>query len=205
MTGLWVLSYGILWVLVISSLFAIVVLARQVGVLSRRIGTPSARMDNNGPNLGDVIPELNAISLTGESVYFGSRYNKKSLVVFITATCSVCDDLIPSLKAISKSEREDLETILISLSPEESYNREFIKKHQLQHIPYIISAGLGIEYQVKSTPYGLLIDSSRILRAKGVVNNIDHLESLLNAVEIGVPTLDSYMKKNLTSKITMTQ
>lgn len=196
MSDMWLISYGVLWALVASLFLAVVVLARQIGVILRRVGTPSARMVNYGPKVGDVVPELNAMSLTGQEVSLGGGRGKKSLLVFVATACSTCDALAPSVKRIWKSEKKNVDTIIISLNNDELKNLSFVEKHGLQDIPFVASRELAVRYQVFSPPYGLVIDESNVLRAKGIVNNIDHLESLLNAAEMGVPSIESYMKRD---------
>jgi len=200
MNDVWLISYGILWVLVASLCLAVVVLARQIGMILRRVGIPSARMVNFGPKVGDIVPELNAVSLTGQKISLGGTRGKKSLLVFVATSCPTCDDLMPSVKRVWKSEKRKVDTIIISLNNDELKNLSFIEKHDLQDIPFVASRELAVQYQVLSPPYGLVIDESNVLRAKGIVNNIDHLESLLNAAEMDVPSIESYMKKTQKSE-----
>ena len=43
-------------------------------------------------------------------------------------------------------------------------------------------------------PFALLIDRHGVLAGKGLVNTREHLESLIEARETGIPTLQDYMK-----------
>jgi methylamine dehydrogenase accessory protein MauD len=193
MNNLWMISYAILWVFVVSLFVAVVALARQIGVILRRVGPSPARIVNYGPKIGDIAPRLDATSLT---VPFGTAKGKMSLLVFVATSCSACDDLLPAVKRIWKTERKNIETIIISLNNDKSKNQLFIERHGIEDIPFIASRDLAIQYQVLSPPYGIVIDESNILRAKGIVNNIDHLESLLNAAEMRIPSIESYLKEN---------
>lgn len=193
MNSIWLISYLALWAIVAFLLLAVFVLARQVGLLHRRIGLSPARMENAGPKIGELVPELKAFDLDGREVSLGSDRSKRTLLVFISATCSSCDALAPALRSVWKSEGDALKVILVSLGGDEATNRNFITRNKLGGIPYIVSTDVGFQYSVLSPPYGLLIDEHRVLRAKGVVNHLEHLESLFNAANLGHPSLESYV------------
>src|SRR5689334_25369629 len=105
MVGMWLIWYYMLWVLVVSLLLAVIGFARQIGVILRRVGPSSARMVNFGPKVGEIVPDLNTISLTGQKVSLGGSRNRKSLLVFITTSCPTCDTLAPSVKRVWKREK----------------------------------------------------------------------------------------------------
>jgi methylamine dehydrogenase accessory protein MauD len=48
-------------------------------------------------------------------------------------------------------------------------------------------------YQVGKLPYAVLIDEAGIVRAKGLVNSREHLESLLVAKETGYASIQEYL------------
>ena len=58
----------------------------------------------------------------------------------------------------------------------------------------MLSESLGIHYGVSKLPFALLIDRHGVLAGKGLVNTREHLESLIEARETGIPTLQDYMK-----------
>lgn len=186
------ISYFALWGMVILLLLAVAVLGRQVGLLHRRLGPHNARMTNAGPEIGHVAPAIHALDLAGRQVTLASDRARQTLLVFISATCSVCGDLMPALQSIWRSERKHLEVILVSLNGDEKMNRDFIGKHRLEEIPYIVSKELGTQYAVTSPPYGLLIDVQGQVRAKGVINHLDHLESLLEAAQSGYSSMETW-------------
>ena len=48
-------------------------------------------------------------------------------------------------------------------------------------------------FRVGKLPYAVLLDSEGVIRAKGLVNNREHLESLLIAQESGFGTIQAYL------------
>ena len=57
-----------------------------------------------------------------------------------------------------------------------------------------MSAPLGIAYQVSRLPFAALIDSQGILRARGIVNSREHLESLFEAKRLGFASIQDYFE-----------
>lgn len=194
MDGIWLISYFMLWFVVIFLLLAVGVLGRQVGLLHRRLGPSNARMTNTGPQIGEQAPVLRATDLMGREVTLASDRGRQTLLVFISASCPACSELMPSLRSVWRSERNSLEVILVSLKGDEKANRDFILSHKLEDIPYIVSREIGNLYEVLTSPYGLLIDHSGTVRAKGVINHLEHLESLLDAAQLGFPSMESWVQ-----------
>jgi len=48
---------------------------------------------------------------------------------------------------------------------------------------------------VEKLPYAVLLDAAGIVRAKGLVNTREHLESLLEAHERGVASVQDYLAR----------
>lgn len=57
----------------------------------------------------------------------------------------------------------------------------------------MLSADLGMSYRVNRLPFALVIDPEGIVRSKGLVNNREQLESLFNAKEMGVQSIQRYL------------
>ena len=48
-------------------------------------------------------------------------------------------------------------------------------------------------YQVGKLPFAILLDQEGVIRAKGLVNSREHLESLFEAKERGVASVQEYL------------
>jgi len=70
-------------------------------------------------------------------------------------------------------------------------HREFVRAHGLLDFPYVVSAPLGMSYQVSRLPFAALVDATGTLRARGLVNSREHLESLFEAQRLGVASCRS--------------
>ncbi|MCC2106365.1 MAG: thiol-disulfide isomerase, partial [Hyphomicrobiales bacterium] len=76
---------------------------------------------------------------------------------------------------------------------EAAAHRAFVADRKLDQFPYLLSRDLGVSYRVSRLPYGVLIDKAGVVRAKGLVNNREQLESLFNARELGHDSVQAYI------------
>lgn len=115
------------------------------------------------------------------------------LLFFLAPTCPVCKKLIPILKALAQDEAQQLKLVLASDG--EADHLQFVRDQGLQRLPYVLSAELGMAYRVSRLPYAVLIDRAGMVAAKGLVNSREQLDSLLNAHDMGTPTIQQYIDK----------
>jgi methylamine dehydrogenase accessory protein MauD len=91
-----------------------------------------------------------------------------------------------------RSERRHLWLALIG-DGERSEQERLVREHKLEGFPYVVSPVVGMTYQVGKLPYAVLIDELGIVRAKGLVNSREHLESLLVAKETGYASIQAWL------------
>ena len=192
MTSL-MISNTLLWVLMLAVIVALWALARQVGILYERVAPMGALVTDAGPKLGDKAPVFDLPALNGTLVGIGGERPKSQLIFFLSTSCPVCKKLLPVLKSASQAEREWLDVVLAS-DGDSTQHLGFYGEAKLQQFPYVLSADLGMTYRVSRLPYAVLIDERGVIRAKGLVNTREHLESLFNAKELGVGTVQDYIR-----------
>jgi len=95
------------------------------------------------------------------------------------------------VKSSRSDERAWMDVILAS-DGDDTEQRQFVAAQGLQGIPYLVSSALGLAYQVSRLPFAALLDERGILRARGLVNSREHLESLFEAKRLGVASLQEY-------------
>jgi methylamine dehydrogenase accessory protein MauD len=188
-------SNAVLWVVVIALSVALLAVVRQLGVLHERIAPVGALMLAKGLKVGDSAPQIAVQDLEGRSITVGGARTdeRAALIMFVSPTCPVCKALLPALKSSLTAEREWLDIILAS-DGEIASQREFVLAHRLGGFPYIVSAPLGISYQVSRLPFAVLIDAHGVLRARGIVNSREHLESLFEAKRLGFASIQDYFE-----------
>lgn len=189
------ISNVVLWLVVIALSLALLAVIRQLGVLHERIAPVGALMLAKGLKVGELAPTVAAQDLQGRSLAIGTARTdqRATLVMFISPTCPVCKTLLPALKSSLASERDWLDIILAS-DGEVAAQRDFVAAHRLTAFPYVVSAPLGISYQVSRLPFAVLIDAQGVLRARGIVNSREHLESLFEAKRLGFASIQDYFE-----------
>jgi methylamine dehydrogenase accessory protein MauD len=170
------------------------VLARQVGILHERVAPVGAMINDSGPKVGELSPVFNLDSLTGGKVILGQPSGKHSLVFFLSPTCPICKKLLPALKSIQKSEAGWLSVVLAS-DGDQPRHEQLIATQKLEQFPYVLSEHLGVTYRVARLPFAVLLDEQGVVRAKGLVNSREQLESLFNALETGYASVQELVSK----------
>jgi len=187
-------SNVMLWVAVIALTGVVLALLRQIGVLHERIAPAGALTTSAGPAVGEPAPVVEASDWNGARVRIGgpSDAGRSTLVVFVSPTCPVCNTLLPALDSLRRSEDAWLDIVLASDGPRAEHEA-FVRTHDLARMGYVLSTRLGLAHQVGRLPHALLIDADGTVRAKGLVNSREHLESLVVAMEHGVASLQEYL------------
>jgi methylamine dehydrogenase accessory protein MauD len=90
-------------------------------------------------------------------------------------------------------EGESLQLILASDGDDLDVHRAYAEENNLRQYPYVISQPLGMRMGVNKLPFAVLINKEGILRARGLVNSREHLESLVQADELDVSSLQEYL------------
>ena len=193
------ISNALLWVLMLAVIVALWALARQIGILYERIAPMGALMTDAGPKLGEAAPRFDLPALNGSTVAIGGERGKSQLLFFLSPTCPVCKKLLPVLKSSAQAEREWLDVIVAS-DGDSTQHLAFYGAAGLQQFPYVLSADLGMTYRVSRLPYAVLLDERGVIRAKGLINSREHLESLFNAKELGVGSVQDYLRDRVAAQ-----
>jgi methylamine dehydrogenase accessory protein MauD len=187
------ISNIVLWLVVVCLVFVVLALTRQLGVLHERIAPAGALMMNRGPAVGQRVEPIDVVDLTGRPLRIGAPRadGRSTLILFVSPSCPVCKALLPVMKSSREQERSWLDMVLAS-DGEPAEHRQFVGDQGLHEFPYVVSAALGLNYQVNRLPYAALLDGEGLLRARGLVNSREHLESLFEAKRLGVASLQEY-------------
>ncbi len=197
------ISNLLLWVLVLGLGGVVILLSRQIGVLHERITPVGALMVGRGLQPGDASPVFTLDNLNDADVPVtlgGMREDGASTIAFfVSPTCPVCASLLPVLRSLI-NQTDSLRLVLAS-DGDENEHRAFIAHKGLDDLPYVLSSDLGMSYGVSKLPYAVLVDSAGTVRAHGLVNSREHLESLLETEREGVASIQDYMKRENLAKL----
>jgi methylamine dehydrogenase accessory protein MauD len=185
-------SVVLLWGAVLALGVLLWALSRQVGVLFERVAPMGALVTEAGPAVGAASPTFSLRGIQSEAVEIGGAAERPTLLFFLSPTCPVCKKLIPVLKALQHDERRALHVVLAS-DGEAAEHLRFVREQGLQALPYVLSTELGMSYRVSRLPYAVVLDRAGTVAAKGLVNSREQLDSLLNAHDMGTPTIQQYL------------
>ncbi|MBW1759880.1 MAG: methylamine dehydrogenase accessory protein MauD [Deltaproteobacteria bacterium] len=190
------ISNGVLWLLVIGLALTVLALTRQIGLLHERISPVGALSPQAKIKVGDPAPELALIDLHDRPLQIGgtSKDESRTLLFFLSPTCPVCETLLPTVERVARTEVPRVRVVLASDGlPDE--HRVFVDEKRISHLPYVLSAPLGMAYGVAKLPYAVLIDEGGIVAAQGLVNTREHLESLFEAQRRGIASIQDYLEE----------
>lgn len=183
----------LLWLAVLALGLMLWALSRQVGVLFERVAPMGALVTDAGPAVGADSPSFALTGLQSESVAIGGAQARPTLLFFLAPTCPVCKKLIPVLKSLARDEGRGLHIVLASDGGSEADHLGFVRAQGLEQLPYVLSTELGLAYRVSRLPYAVLLDAQGRVAAKGLVNSREQFDSLLNAHDMGSPSIQHYL------------
>lgn len=184
-----------LWIAVLILGVIVVALTRQLGVLHERVAPAGALAIGDGPAVGDVAPRLDALDLAGRSIPIGgpAEDGRSTLLFFLSPTCPLCEAVLPAVRSLARSEHTQLRVVLIG-DGDRALHETYARARGLDELPLVVSPAIGLAHRVPKLPFAVLIDAAGVLRAKGLVNSREHLESLLEAQERGVGSMQDWLQ-----------
>lgn len=188
-----VISNIVLWVVVLALGLMVFGLIRQLGVLHERVAPMGALVTDRGPEVGEMAPKISVNDIAGKLVDFGGprATGRLQLTLFVSPTCPVCKKLLPIAKSFAGGEK--LDVVLVGDGDTDDQQR-MIHEYKLEDMIYVNSPQVGMAFHVGKLPYAVLIDEEGVIRAKGLVNSREHLESLVIAKETGYGSIQAYLK-----------
>lgn len=189
-----VVSNLLLWLAVVVLAALVFALARQIGVLHERLGPAGALLLRGGPQVGEAAPAWAGADLQGRPLRLGgpSEDGRGTLLLFVAPGCPVCASLLPVARKIAAEEAARLRVVFAS-DGEEAAQRSYASEHGIDQFSYVVSTELGLAHGVGRLPHAVLIDAGGVVRAKGLVNSREHLESLLEAQARGVASIQEFV------------
>ncbi|MCL6607178.1 MAG: methylamine dehydrogenase accessory protein MauD [Geminicoccaceae bacterium] len=187
-------STVLLWVVVAVLSVTVLALARQVGVLHERVAPLGAMATQTAVEIGEKAPEFDLVDLEGRKVHLGGRRadGRGQLLLFVSPICPMCKKLMGAVRSFARSERRAVELVLMGDGEREAH-RAMAAEHGVRDLPFAISPIVGMRFGIGKLPYAVLIDAEGVVRAKGIVNSREHLESLLVAQETGYASIQDYL------------
>lgn len=196
MTAALTISVVLLWIVVVVLAGVVFALTRQIGVLYERVAPAGALMIGRGVVVGEAAPVVRAARLTGEAEMVGGEATdgRSTLAFFLSPTCPVCKTLLPALRSMARDEASHLR-VLLAGDGEAAEHEAFVAREKLGDFPYVVSTQLAMTWQVAKLPYAVLVDAAGVVRSHGIVNSREHLESLVEARDRGLASIQDFARQ----------
>jgi len=183
----------LLWIAVVLLAVMNYALLRQIGVLYERVAPAGALMVNRTLEVGQPAPSLEALALDGSRISIAPPSGRSQLLFFLSPDCPVCGELTPALMAAAEAESHWVDVVLVSDGDEQDH-QGYVSRKSIE-LPYVVSELVGKSYGVSKLPYAVLIDETQRVASMGIVNSREHLDSLFEAKERNVASIQEYMNK----------
>jgi methylamine dehydrogenase accessory protein MauD len=191
-SGLWLISYIALWILVALLTIVVLGLVRQFGLIYLRLG-PEQHLatTREGLDLGKSAPVFRGLNLLNENeIALDDLLGHQSVLVFVSPSCIPCIELMPHLNTFQNSNNGKVKILLVCQS-ESRASLELTKKYNLKMPVVSDSEGeISKAYQVFVTPFAYRLDEEGLVRRRGIVNDFEGLEALLEEAVSSEPMVE---------------
>ena len=187
-------STALLWVAVVALGAICLALVRQIGILYERIMPAGALMIDKGPAVGAIAPTFELTDIRGAQVKVGGfdASGKATLLFFLSPTCPVCKKLLPLLPSLQASEATPVNIVLASDGDADEHALR--TQARPRALPVRAVAGNSAS-RTRSASCRTRCCSTKPARCarRETVNTREHLESLFEAKERGVASLQQFV------------
>lgn len=188
-------SQILLWTAVIVQGLLIAALARQVGILHERIAPAGALTLHQKVDVGEVASPMTVTTLEGAPIEIGGkREGRSQLLFFASPDCPMCKSLLPVLRSAASAEADWLDVVVAGDGSKAEY-QQMRQMHGLETVPLVLSEALGRAFGVSKLPYAVLLDEAGRVASLGLINSREHLESLFEAKERGVASIQDFLAR----------
>ncbi|MBB2201485.1 thioredoxin domain-containing protein [Gluconacetobacter tumulisoli] len=186
------LSQSVSWMLVLAVALVVAVLFRSVRRLYTRVAPVGALMTSAGPQPGVRLPRRVVRAMNGQEVGLGGERpdGRLHLLLFVSGSCPISRKILPIAKDFTRRESIDL---LCLGDDTDAMQWDLIRRFGLDPACFVNDAQIGQWLEVDKLPFALLLNGAGTIVGKGLVNNREHLESLVVAGETGHVSVQSYL------------
>jgi thiol-disulfide isomerase/thioredoxin len=170
--GIWLVSYLVLWLVVLVQGILIFTLVRELGV--RRLRSAEG-IANDGLDIGARAPRVAGVDRSGTQRDLAPR-GRPLLVIFGSRHCQPCRQLARALDRFASDYADVLDIAFVVRDVAAGVG---VTADELSlSVPVLGSDAASDAYKTRVTPFAFLVDPSGTIRAKGLVNDRRGLDGL---------------------------
>lgn len=182
MSGIFYVSYILLWFLCIVEGTLLLLVYRHFGLM--QLGT-AASTERDGLHTGSVVPPIISISPHNDPINWLPEQGRSYLVAFVSATCAPCMNILPVLYRLAATSKE-LE-VLVVVAGQRDAALELLNAHTPPpSLYYIAEANSSVfhDYLVRVTPFAFVVGPDRRIHSKGLCDTSAKLQHMLSKAGI---------------------
>ena len=184
MEGIWLVSYIILWAVVLGLIVLVFLLYRQLGIMY--LGSAEG-VSRDGLPKGTPAPDFSLTDQYGNVQRLANYRGQPTFLVFGSPSCNPCRVLLPQLHEWAAAHPDVGVIWLNATTPDESLKFVSDMGAQLPVVPHSPDDKIADRYKVRVTPFCFLVDGTGIIRAKGLVNSKGGLDLYYREFKTGRP------------------
>lgn len=186
-------TQAVLWLIIFGIAAVTTVMIGRVRAFYRRVAPLGALVPTKAA--ADHLNATTLRNLAGETVIIGGiRQNRQTqLLIFVSGSCPVSRKMVPIAKSFARRERLSLMFCGDDTLDEQKHTVETLG---IPPSTFINDNIIGRDLGVDRLPFAALLSTTGAVQARGLVNSLEHLESLLNTQKTGYSSLQDFMTKN---------
>ncbi|MCG0998364.1 thioredoxin domain-containing protein [Acetobacter persici] len=188
-----ILAQGTLWGILLLTAAVSLLLLRQIKALYRKIA-PLGALAPVSPAT-NTLPPQHLSTLDGQSVTIGGYHQngRQTLLLFVSGSCPVSQKMISITRDFCG--RENLDLLFCGDDTPQAQQAALLTLGLTQS-EMVNSVTLGRLLGVDRVPFAVLLAPDGAVEARGLVNNREHLESLLSVRATGYSSIQSFLDAN---------
>jgi methylamine dehydrogenase accessory protein MauD len=181
MTTPWLISYLVLWAIVLGVGFLLLGTLRSLGLLQWRfdemIATRPIRKGREGLPTGKRAPDFTLPSTADGEISLSDFAGRKVLLVFTQAGCGPCHAIAPELNGVQA--QGEHQVLVVNHGEPEDAAEMAAEVHARFPIVTQNDWDISKKYQVFATPYAFVVNEEGTIASKGIVGNSQYLRNVL--------------------------
>lgn len=175
MITLFYLSYAAMWMLLLVQGLLLLLLYRHFGLVT--LATEEG-VQRDGLAVGELAPAIRGVTAEGTAMEWHPRPGQSELVLFATADCAPCAQVVPAVDALARHS-PGLGIVAVVPGRREGIAR-FAEKFR-PSFPCFADEGRQAfdRYRVRVTPFAFVIGADGRIRAKALCSDPSRLRALL--------------------------
>lgn len=181
MSTFWLVSYIILWAVVLFLAFLLLGTLRALGLMRWRLeqleATTPRRLGRDGLRLGARAPDFTLPSVEGAEVSLRDFAGRKILLVFTKVGCNPCRAIVPELNKLQRGGEHQV-LVVNNGTPEKT--RKWAGEAGVC-FPVLMQENWSVSrrYEVFAGPFAFLLNEEGVVVSKGIINTQVYLHYVL--------------------------